>query len=196
MIILGNTLISEDVFEKEFICNLNACKGSCCIEGDAGAPVSADEKLAIEANFELIKPYLSEQSLHEMERIGAFEKDEDNEWQTTCLQSGECNFVKRDATGLLSCGIEQSYLAGQSTIRKPISCYLYPIRIVKVGDYEALNYHKWDICSAACTLGKQEKVRVYQFLKEPLIAKFGEAWYQELCEIAVAYESEKNKRSS
>jgi hypothetical protein len=196
MIILGNTLISEDVFEKEFICNLNACKGSCCIEGDAGAPVSADEKLAIEANFELIKPYLSEQSLHEMERIGAFEKDEDNEWQTTCLQSGECNFVKRDATGLLSCGIEQSYLAGQSKIRKPISCYLYPIRIVKVGDYEALNYHKWDICSAACTLGKQEKVRVYQFLKEPLIAKFGEAWYQELCEIAVAYESEKNKLSS
>jgi hypothetical protein len=196
MIILGNTLISEDVFEKEFICNLNACKGSCCIEGDAGAPVSADEKLAIEKNFELIMPYLSEQSLHEMERIGAFEKDEDNEWQTTCLQSGECNFVKRDATGLLSCGIEQSYLAGQSTIRKPISCYLYPIRIVKVGDYEALNYHKWDICSAACTLGKQEKVRVYQFLKEPLIAKFGEAWYQELCEIAVAYESEKNKLSS
>jgi hypothetical protein len=196
MIILGNTLISEDVFEKEFICNLNACKGSCCIEGDAGAPVSADEKLAIEANFELIMPYLSEQSLHEMERIGAFEKDEDNEWQTTCLQSGECNFVKRDATGLLSCGIEQSYLAGQSKIRKPISCYLYPIRIVKVGDYEALNYHKWDICSAACTLGKQEKVRVYQFLKEPLIAKFGEAWYQELCEIAVAYESEKNKLSS
>ena len=196
MIILGNTLISEDVFEKEFICNLNACKGSCCIEGDAGAPVRADEKLAIEANYELIMPYLSEQSLHEMERIGAFEKDEDNEWQTTCLQSGECNFVKRDATGLLSCGIEQSYLAGQSKIRKPISCYLYPIRIVKVGDYEALNYHKWDICSAACTLGKQEKVRVYQFLKEPLIAKFGEAWYQELCEIAVAYESEKNKLSS
>ncbi len=196
MIILGNTLISEDIFEKEFICNLSACKGSCCIEGDAGAPVSEKEKLEIEANFELIKPFLSEVSLQDIAKKGGFEKDEDNEWNTTCLKSGECNFVKRDATGLLSCGIEQSYLAGQSTIRKPISCYLYPIRIVKVGDYEAINYHKWDICSAACALGKQEQVKVYQFLKEPLIAKFGDAWYHELCEIAVAYESEKNNLSS
>ncbi|MCG9881674.1 MAG: DUF3109 family protein, partial [Bacteroidia bacterium] len=141
MIILGNTLISEDVFEKEFICNLSACKGACCIEGDAGAPVTEEEKRAIEENFELIKPYLSEASLKEIDRVGAFEKDEDDEWQTTCLKSGECNFVKRDENGLLSCGIEKSYLDGKSSIRKPISCYLYPIRIVKVGDYEALNYH-------------------------------------------------------
>lgn len=196
MIILRNTLISEDIFEKEFICNLSACKGSCCIEGDAGAPVSEIEKLEIEANFELIKPYLSEASLQDIAKKGGFEKDEDDEWNTTCLSTGECNFVKRDGTGLLSCGIEQSYLAGQSTIRKPISCYLYPIRIVKVGDYEAINYHKWDICSAACALGKQEQVKVYQFLKEPLIAKYGGDWYQELCEIAVAYESEKNNLSS
>ncbi|MDP3928745.1 MAG: DUF3109 family protein [Bacteroidota bacterium] len=196
MIILRNTLISEDIFEQEFICNLSACKGACCVEGDAGAPVSNKEKIEIEANFELIKPYLSEASLQDIATKGGFEKDEDDEWNTTCLPSGECNFVKRDSSGLLSCGIEQSFLAGQSTIRKPISCYLYPIRMVKVGDYEALNYHKWDICSAACALGKHEKVKVYQFLKEPLIAKFGADWYQELCEIAEAYHSEKNNLSS
>jgi len=187
MIIIGDTLISEDLFDQEFICNLSACKGSCCIEGDSGAPVSIAEKKQIEENFSLIKPYLSEPSLVDMEKRSGFEIDDDGEWVTTCLPTGECNFVKRDENGLLSCGIEKSFLDGKSTIRKPISCYLYPIRIQKVGDYTALNYHRWDICSAACTLGKQEKVAVYQFLKDPLISRFGEDWYNELCAVAAAY---------
>jgi hypothetical protein len=191
MIIIGDTLISEDLFEKEFICNLSACKGSCCIEGDSGAPVSKEEREEIEKNFEVIKPYLSEKSLHDLEKRGGFEKDEDDEWVTTCLPTGECNFVKRDENGLLNCGIEKSFLGGKSSIRKPSSCYLYPIRLLKVGDYTALNYHSWDICSAACTLGKQEKVAVYKFLKEPLISKFGEEWYTELHEVAQAYMAEK-----
>lgn len=187
MIIIGETLISEDLFDQEFICNLSACKGSCCIEGDSGAPVSIAEKKQIEENFSLIKPYLSEPSLVDIEKRSGFEIDDDGEWVTTCLPTGECNFVKRDENGLLSCGIEKSFLDGKSTIRKPISCYLYPIRIQKVGDYTALNYHRWDICSAACTLGKQEKVAVYQFLKDPLISRFGEDWYNELCAVAAAY---------
>ncbi len=187
MIIIGDTLISEDLFDQEFICNLSACKGSCCIEGDSGAPVSIAEKKQIEENFSLIKPYLSEPSLVDIEKRSGFEIDDDGEWVTTCLPTGECNFVKRDENGLLSCGIEKSFLDGKSTIRKPISCYLYPIRIQKVGDYTALNYHRWDICSAACTLGKQEKVAVYQFLKDPLISRFGEDWYNELCAVAAAY---------
>jgi len=187
MIIIGDTLISEDLFDQEFICNLSACKGSCCIEGDSGAPVSIAEKKQIEENFSLIKPYLSEPSLVDMEKRSGFEIDDDGEWVTTCLPTGECNFVKRDENGLLSCGIEKSFLDGKSTIRKPISCYLYPIRIQKVGDYTALNYHRWDICSAACTLGKQEKVAVYKFLKDPLISRFGEDWYNELCAVAAAY---------
>ncbi len=187
MIIIGDTLISEDLFDQEFICNLSACKGSCCIEGDSGAPVSIAEKKQIEENFSLIKPYLSEPSLVDMEKRSGFEIDDDGEWVTTCLPTGECNFVKRDENGLLSCGIEKSFLDGKSTIRKPISCYLYPIRIQKVGDYTALNYHRWDICSAACTLGKQEKVAVYKFLKDPLISRFGEDWYNELCAVAIAY---------
>jgi hypothetical protein len=187
MIIIGDTLISEDLFDQEFICNLSACKGSCCIEGDSGAPVSIAEKKQIEENFSLIKPYLSEPSLGDIEKRSGFEIDDDGEWVTTCLPTGECNFVKRDENGLLSCGIEKSFLDGKSSIRKPISCYLYPIRIQKVGDYTALNYHRWDICSAACTLGKQEKVAVYQFLKDPLISRFGEDWYNELCAVAAAY---------
>lgn len=187
MIIIGDTLISEDLFDQEFICNLSACKGSCCIEGDSGAPVSITEKKQIEENYPLIKPYLSERSLGDIEKRSGFEIDDDGEWVTTCLPTGECNFVKRDENGLLSCGIEKSFLDGKSTIRKPISCYLYPIRIQKVGDYTALNYHRWDICGAACTLGKQEKVAVYQFLKDPLISRFGEEWYSELCAVAEAY---------
>ncbi len=189
MVIIGNTLISEDIFDQEFICNLSACKGACCVEGDAGAPVSAEEKAAIEANLPLIKPYLTSASLADISSKTGFEKDEDDEWVTTCLPSGECNFSFRNAQGVLSCGIEQSFLEGKSTIRKPISCYLYPIRVSKVGDYDALNYHKWDICSAACALGKQEKVAVYQFLKQPLIERFGQDWYQELCEVAEAYKN-------
>ncbi|OYU95135.1 MAG: hypothetical protein CFE21_12575 [Bacteroidetes bacterium B1(2017)] len=190
MIIIGNTLVSEDLFDQEFICNLSACKGSCCVEGDSGAPVTEDEKSIIEQEFDKIKPYLAEPSLLDIEKRTGFEMDEDGEWVTTCLPTGECNFVKKDENGLLSCGIEKSFLAGESKIRKPISCYLYPIRVIKVGDYEALNYHRWDICKAACTLGKQEKVAVYKFLKEPLISKFGQEWYAELEEIAIAYKAE------
>ncbi len=189
MVIIGNTLISEDIFDQEFICNLAACKGACCVEGDSGAPVTLDEKAKIESELEKIKPYLTSASLAAIEKTASFEKDEDNEWVTTCLPSGECNFSFRNESGVLSCGIEQSFLAGESKIRKPISCYLYPIRVSKVGDYEALNYHKWDICSAACSLGKQEKVAVYKFLKGPLIDRFGEVWYQELCEVAEAFKN-------
>ncbi len=187
MIIIGNTLVSEDLFDQEFICNLSACKGSCCIEGDSGAPVKLEEKEAIEKEMQKIVPYLSEASLQDIEKRSGFEIDEDGEWVTTCLPTGECNFVRRDENGILCCGIEKSFLAGESKIRKPSSCYLYPIRVIKVGDYEALNYHRWDICKAACALGKQEKVAVYQFLKEPLIDRFGAAWYAELTEVAQAF---------
>lgn len=189
MVIIGNTLISEDIFVQEFICNLSACKGACCVEGDSGAPATQQEKVKIEHELEKIKPYLTAASLAAIQNNNSFEKDEDDEWVTTCLPSGECNFSFRNANGVLSCGIEQSFLEGKSEIRKPISCYLYPIRVSKVGDYTALNYHKWDICSAACALGKQEKVAVYQFLKDPLIERFGKDWYDELCEVAVAFKN-------
>ncbi len=191
MIIIGKTLVSEELFDFNFICNLTACKGACCIEGDMGAPVTPKEKQRIEEEFTRIEPYLTGASKKDIAARGFVEKDEDNEWVTTCLQGGECNFVTRDEHGILKCGLEQAYLDGATTFRKPMSCYLYPVRVTKVGDYEALNYNRWDICSAACTLGDKEKVAIYRFLKEPLIAKFGEAWYAELEEVAEAYYASK-----
>ena len=184
MIIIENTLVSEDVLEKNFICDIEKCKGACCIEGDAGAPLSQDELLIIESQFENIKPYLSEAAIQDIERRGFYEKDKDGDLVTTCQPDGLCNFATINKQGILACGMEQAFIEGKTTYKKPISCHLYPIRISQVGQYEALNYHRWDICKAACTLGEKHKTPVYSFLKDALIRKFGEDWYNTLDEIA------------
>ncbi len=184
MILLDNTLISEDIIEKEFVCNLNKCKGSCCVEGEFGAPLEQHEIDAIESNLHHIKPYITAQSVKSVAQKGVCEKDSDGDWVTTCLPSGECNFSYRNDNGILSCGIEKSWREGKSSIRKPSSCHLYPIRLSKVGEYTALNYHRWEICKPACKLGKENQVAVYRFLKDALIERFGEEWYNTLDELA------------
>lgn len=190
MILLENTIVSEDVLEKNFICNLSACKGACCIEGDSGAPITQDELEILEAELENIKPYLTAVSLEAIKTQNFWEKDTDGDLVTTCLPTGECNFSLRDEAGMLKCGIEQAYRDGKASIQKPLSCHLYPIRISNVGEFEALNYHRWDICKPACKLGEEHQVAVYQFLKEPLIRKFGADWYNELDEIAKQWKAE------
>jgi len=186
MILLENTLVSEDVLDQNFICNLTACKGACCVEGDFGAPITEEEIAIIKKNLDSILPFLQKESIDEITKRGIWEKDIDGDLVTTCLPTGECNFSIRDKQdGILKCGIENAFLNGKSDIKKPLSCHLYPLRISKVGDYEAVNYHKWDICKPACELGKKEGVAVYKFLKEPLIRKFGEDWYKELDAIAM-----------
>ena len=190
MILLENTIVSEDILEKNFICNLSACKGACCIEGDSGAPITQDEQEILEAEFENIKPYLTAVSLEAIKTQNFWEKDTDGDLVTTCLPTGECNFSLRDEAGMLKCGIEQAYRDGKASIQKPLSCHLYPIRISNVGEFEALNYHRWDICKPACKLGEEHQVAVYQFLKEPLIRKFGVDWYNELDEIAKQWKAE------
>lgn len=190
MILLENTIVSEDILEKNFICNLSACKGACCIEGDSGAPITQDELEVLEAELENIKPYLTEVSLEAIKTQNFWEKDGDGDLVTTCLPTGECNFSLRDEAGMLKCGIEQAYRDGKASIQKPLSCHLYPIRISNVGEFEALNYHRWDICKPACKLGEEHQVAVYQFLKEPLIRKFGAYWYHELDEIAKQWKAE------
>jgi hypothetical protein len=185
MIIHEQTLISEDVLEKNFICNLGKCKGACCVEGEQGAPVSKEEITLIEKDLEQIKPYLTPQSIKAIEAKGFWETDPEGDLVTTCLPTGECNFsIYKD--GILGCGIEQAWKDGKTTFRKPISCHLYPIRISQVGEYDALNYHRWDVCKPACKLGNEHKVPVYRFLKDALIRKYGEAWYAELDGIAEA----------
>jgi hypothetical protein len=185
MIIHEPALISEDLFEKNFICNLAKCKGACCLEGDQGAPITEAEITAIQENIEQIKPYLTSQSREAIEAKGFWETDPEGDLVTTCLPTGECNFSVYQ-NGILSCGMEQAWKDEKSSFQKPLSCHLYPIRVKHVGEYDALNYHQWDVCKPACQLGNEHKLPVYKFLKDALVRKFGEPWYKELEDIAQA----------
>lgn len=185
MIIHENTLLSEDLFDKHFICDLNACKGACCVEGDYGAPITPEDIAILDEIVPLIKPFLSADGLMVINSRGVSEVDKDGDLVTTCLPTGECSFAVYE-NGILSCGIEKAWKAGVIDYQKPLSCHLYPIRVNRVGDYDALNYHKWDVCKPACEMGKQHQVPVFKFLKVPLIRAYGQSWYNELEGIAEA----------
>lgn len=191
MLQIGEILVSDDVIEKEFVCNLDKCKGACCVEGDYGAPLDEDELEILKEIYPVVKPYLSRDGIKAIERQGTHVLDEDGDLSTPTIKGRECAYAIYDEKNVLKCGIEQAYLDGKIAWKKPISCHLYPIRITKKKNFEALNYHKWNICSAACTLGKELKVPVYRFLKDPLIRKYGKAWYDELEQVIEAYEKEK-----
>ncbi len=182
MLIVQGKLISVDVIEEQFICNLNACKGACCWEGDWGAPITKGEIALVEKDLDKIKPFLLEEGIRVIEEKGvAVYNEEPDEMGTSLLENGACSFMTYQ-DGIAKCGIEKAYEEGVTEFKKPISCHLYPIR-VKVNEkagFEALNYDRWDICSAACALGKEQQLPVYQFLKEPLIRKYGEDFYEEL----------------
>lgn len=180
MIIIQNTVISDDVRDNFFVCNLEACKGACCVEGDLGAPLAEDELQILEQEYDKIKPFLTEMGRAAIEQQGLYVKDWEDDYSTTTINDRECAYALYDERGILKCGIEQAYLAGATSFKKPISCHLYPIRITKYEDFEALNYDRWTICNPACSFGAELGVRIYQFLKEPLIRKYGEDWYGEL----------------
>ncbi|UOQ51247.1 DUF3109 family protein [Hymenobacter cellulosivorans] len=180
MIIIQNTVISDDVRDNFFVCNLEACKGACCVEGDLGAPLEAHELQILQDEYHKIKPFLTEAGQQAIEQQGLYIKDWEGDYSTTTINDRECAYALYDERGILKCGIEQAYLAGVTTFKKPISCHLYPIRITKYEDFEALNYDRWNICNPACSFGASLGVRIYQFLKEPLVRKYGEEWYEEL----------------
>ena len=186
MILHENTLISEDIFENEFVCNISKCKGSCCVEGEFGAPILDEEIKIIESHLDKIKPYMNEAGLKVLNRNGFYEYDVDKELVTTCVKGRDCLFAISEE-GIYKCAIEKAHDAGEIDFKKPISCHLYPIRIEQLTDYEALNYSRWDICSPACSLGASLHVPVYVFLKDALVRKFGEEWYNELVEIGEGY---------
>jgi len=180
MIKVDNCLISEDVIEKPFACNVLACKGVCCIEGDAGAPLEEEEVGVIESQLQHVKEEMDESGLATLAEKGCAEKDPfDQMLVTTCKPNKECVFVVRK-NGILNCAIEIANAKKKFNFPKPISCHLYPIRIDKYSEYYALNYHHWSICSDACTKGEKENIRVYQFAKPALQRKFGEQWYRDL----------------
>jgi len=182
MIILDNAVLSDDIKEKHFVCDLNKCKGACCVEGDLGAPLEPLELSELEEALEAVKPYLSKEGLAVIEREGCYILDEEGDHSTTTVGGRECAFSVYDKKGILKCAIEQAYLDGKTKWQKPISCHLYPIRITKYDHYDALNYDRWDICDPACKLGDELKVPIYKFLKVPLIRKYGEKWYHQLVE--------------
>lgn len=194
MIQIAETIISEEIIDNEFVCNLNACKGACCVEGDAGAPIDDDERSILENIYEKVAPYLTEEGRQAIENQGVYIKGEDGEWETPLINGGECAYVVRNEKGWVLCGIEQAYNDKKIDWKKPISCHLYPIRLQKYSSFTAVNYNRWHICGDACSLGKELKVPVYKFLKDALIRKFGDAWYEELELITNHIQEEKAKK--
>lgn len=180
MVEVGDIVVSLDVFREKFLCDLSACRGECCIEGDAGAPLEMDEVAKLEEVLPVIWEELSPAAREVIERQGVAYVDCEGDLVTSIVNQKDCVFTCYDEKGCCYCAIEKAYRAGKTDFYKPISCHLYPIRVADYGSYKAVNYHRWNVCKAALLLGRKENVPVYKFLREPLIRKFGEAWYQEL----------------
>jgi len=191
MIIVGQTLVSEELFENHFVCDLNACKGACCIEGESGAPLDAEELDRLEEVIDEVKPYMRAEGLKAIEEKGLYEMDVESDLVTPLVSThGACAYVFFDEAGIAKCAIEKAFLEGKTSWKKPISCHLYPIRLADLSEYIALNYHHWPICAPACECGSKLQVPVYRFLKEPLERKFGAEWFAELEEIYQAWKAE------
>ncbi len=183
MIKIGDTIISDDIIERHFVCNLEKCKGACCVEGDAGAPVETEEIDILNEYIEKIKPYMTEAGKAVIEKEGVYDYDTDGTLVTPLVNGAECAYVVLE-NGVTYCAIEKAFNEGVIDYRKPISCHLYPIRIVEYAMYDALNYHKWPICSDACAFGDELKVPIYKFAKPALLRKYGPDWYTELESLA------------
>lgn len=180
MLQIDDTIISLDLLEEKFVCDLIVCKGACCIEGDDGAPLLKEEIGIIEDLLPLIWDDLTEKSKEVIEKQGVYYIDSDNEPVTSIVNGAECVFTYTDEKGVCKCAIEKAFREGKTDFYKPISCHLYPVRLQKYNEYTAVNYHRWNVCNCARKLGKELKVPVYQFLKEPLIRNFGQDWYSQL----------------
>lgn len=199
MLIVKNILVSDDIVEEQFLCNLEACKGACCWEGDWGAPLEETELETLQGILDQVSPYLSEESRQVLAEKGPYTYyEEPEEYGTSLLKNGACVFMIYDDQGIAKCGIEQAYLDKKIDFKKPISCHLYPIRVNKnreVG-FEALNYDRWDICSAACELGKKVQLPLYRFVKDAIVRKYGNAFYEELDQIAKYVNGEEDQTSA
>tara|TARA_R110002049_G_scaffold65035_1_gene170937 strand:- start:62772 stop:63347 length:576 start_codon:yes stop_codon:yes gene_type:complete len=188
---IGKTIVSEDIIEKDFLCNLSACKGACCIDGDAGAPLEKDEVGILKEIYPKVKPFLRKKGVQAIEKQGLYTTNEFGDFETPLIDGADCAFVIFDNQKTALCGIEEAYNQGEISWKKPVSCHLYPIRIRDYTEFSGVNYEKWDICDDACTLGKELQVPVYKFVKEALIRKFGADWYMELEKVAETFNTKK-----
>lgn len=192
MLEIGRTIVSLDILEKQFLCDLLKCKGACCVEGDSGAPITQEEVQAIEKAWPEIEPYLPEEHREEIKKQGFAVIDFEGDLVTPLVNSHQCVYTIHD-NGILKCGIEKAYLDGKSKFRKPVSCHLFPIRITEYKRFDAVNYQQIDICKPGRKCGKAQKLPLYVFLKEPLIRKYGEEWYEQLDYAARNYLSGKEE---
>ena len=180
MVQIDDVIVSFDIFKEKFYCDINACKGECCIEGDAGAPLESKEVELLEKVLPAIWDDLSDEAKDIINKQGVCYKDVDGDLVTSIVNGKDCVFTCYDDKGYCLCAIEKAYRNGKTNFYKPISCHLYPIRVGKYGPYKALNYHRWNVCKAAVLLGEKKNTPIYKFLKEPLIRSFCEEWYTEL----------------
>ncbi len=186
---IEDIILSTELFERKFVCDLNACKGACCVQGDSGAPLTVEEVDILEEIYDQVVPYMRPEGIAAVEEEGVFYMDFSNEPATTLVNGAECAFVYFDEQGITKCAIEKANLEGKTDWKKPISCHLYPIRVKQMGDVTALNYNQWDICEPACACGESLNVPVFRFLKEPLIRAFGQPFYDDMLKV----EEELNK---
>ncbi|MCQ2339431.1 MAG: DUF3109 family protein [Paludibacteraceae bacterium] len=190
MFLIQNTLVSLDILEKDFCCNLDSCHGCCCIEGDAGAPISDEECREVEQILPILLPDMTPEARAVVQQQGISYLDPSGERVTSIVNDKDCVFARTDHNGWCYCLIEKAFNAGKIKFKKPISCHLYPVRLTQVGDKVGVEYHRWDICHCARVLGKKNHIRLYEFLKEPLIRRFGQEWYDELCLTASEWEKQ------
>jgi hypothetical protein len=193
MIIVGNTLVSEDIADVRFQCDGSACLGGCCVEGDAGAPLLDKEVQELSNHIEAIKPFMREEGVDVVTKTGVVAIDPEGVKGTPLINGRECAFVVFRGK-VASCAIEKAWEQKKIPFQKPISCHLYPVRISDYSEFEAVNYHKWDICKKALISGRENNVYLFEFLKVPLIRKYGEAWYEELVMIIDYLKNKKSKR--
>jgi Protein of unknown function (DUF3109) len=188
MIEVGQVILTDDIKDEYFVCDLAKCKGGCCVEGDLGAPLIDEELGILDDIYPAVEPYLNDAGRQAIEKQGKYILDDDDEFSTPTINGKECAYAIYDDNGVLKCGIEKAYADGKlgsiaTGFQKPISCHLYPLRVTKYDQFEAVNYDRWHICKDACSNGLNLQVPLYKFLKQPLVRKYGKDWYADLIEI-------------
>lgn len=192
MLIVDDCIISDNIADVRFACDLSRCHGACCVEGDGGAPLEADEVAILQDIYPMVKPFMEAGGIAVVEQQGVSDLDpDDNHPCTPLVDNRQCAYAIQD-NGLTLCAIERAWQAGKVHFRKPISCHLYPIRIEDFGEFKAVNYHEWDICRCAVRKGREEGLPLYRYLREPLIRRFGQEWYDELSSQCEAFLAERN----
>jgi hypothetical protein len=196
MIIIDHVLVSDQVVEEQFVCDLTKCKGGCCEDGDAGAPLENKEKEYVKDFFEIVKPYMTKEGIKEIIQVGPYLYDREFGWVTPTIDGKICAYGYKDKEGIIKCAFEQAYNDGKIPWKKPISCHLFPIKLSKSKSDPGIEYMNYepreDLCKAACSLGKKLKVPAYVFLKDSIIRKYGETFYETL-DATAAHLKEKNK---